>query len=182
LGFAGEYKDRDSGLIYLRARHYHPQTAQFLTRDPLATLSGQPYLYAGGNPINSIDPLGLFPSLGEIGMAFSNAAAATLDLASFGYSSKLAGSALGFDADCADFHISDDVWDGVRDTARWATTDEGIGAIVTTTTLIAGCGVGMTAAAPTVAGLSVATRVCMGLAVAQGATLRSQLEDDDDDW
>lgn len=59
FGFAGEYTDADTGLVYLRARYYDPATGQFLTRDPLEDLSGEPYLYAGGDPIGSTDPLGL---------------------------------------------------------------------------------------------------------------------------
>jgi RHS repeat-associated protein len=35
FGFSGEYKDSETGLIYLRARYYDPATQQFLTRDPL---------------------------------------------------------------------------------------------------------------------------------------------------
>jgi len=59
LGFAGQYTDAESGLQYLRARYYDPATAQFLTRDPLGSLTGQPYAYAGDSPLNYSDPLGL---------------------------------------------------------------------------------------------------------------------------
>ena len=34
LGWAGEYRDAETGLVYLRARYYDPSTGQFLTRDP----------------------------------------------------------------------------------------------------------------------------------------------------
>ena len=60
LGYAGQYTDQETGLQYLRARYYDPTTAQFLTRDPLATLTGEPYGYTGGNPTNATDPTGLF--------------------------------------------------------------------------------------------------------------------------
>ena len=59
LGFDGEYTSPDTGLIYMRARVYDPATAQFLTRDPLAAISGEPYSYAGDNPVNESDPTGL---------------------------------------------------------------------------------------------------------------------------
>jgi RHS repeat-associated protein len=59
LGFAGEYTEADTGLVYLRARDYDPATGQFLTRDPLEDVSGEPYTYADGDPVNRIDPLGL---------------------------------------------------------------------------------------------------------------------------
>jgi RHS repeat-associated protein len=59
LGYGGQYTDPNSGLIYLRHRYYDPSTAQFITRDPLEALTGQPYSYAGDDPINSSDPSGL---------------------------------------------------------------------------------------------------------------------------
>lgn len=58
LRFAGQYTDAQSGLQYLRARFYDPTTAQFLTRDPIEHLTGQPYGYALENPLNVIDPTG----------------------------------------------------------------------------------------------------------------------------
>ena len=59
IGFAGQYRDSESGLIYLRARYYDPSTAQFLSRGPIEHITGQPYLYANNNPVNNIDPTGL---------------------------------------------------------------------------------------------------------------------------
>jgi RHS repeat-associated protein len=59
LGYAGQYTDADTGLQYLRARFYDPATAQFLTRDPIEDLTGQPYVYAFNNPLYYGDPTGL---------------------------------------------------------------------------------------------------------------------------
>jgi RHS repeat-associated protein len=59
LGYDGQYTSSDTGLIYLRAREYDPKTAQFLSRDPLAAISGEPYSYAGDNPLTYGDPSGL---------------------------------------------------------------------------------------------------------------------------
>ena len=59
LGFAGQYTDAETGLIYMRARYYDPTTAQFITVDPAFTTTLAPYSYANDNPINMIDPLGL---------------------------------------------------------------------------------------------------------------------------
>jgi RHS repeat-associated protein len=73
LGYDGQYTSSDTGLIYMRARVYDPSTGQFLTRDPLAAISGEPYNYAGDNPVNESDPTGLFfgipgtPSWEEVG-------------------------------------------------------------------------------------------------------------------
>ena len=39
FGLAGQYADQESGRVYLRARYYDPNTAQFLTRDPLVSLT-----------------------------------------------------------------------------------------------------------------------------------------------
>lgn len=58
LQYDGQYHDQ-TGLYYLRARYYDPRTAQFLTRDPIETLTGEAYSYAGADPVNLSDPLGL---------------------------------------------------------------------------------------------------------------------------
>jgi RHS repeat-associated protein len=60
MGFAGEFRmGTENQLIYLRARTYDPVTAQFLTPDPLAAVSGETYAYAATNPVNYTDPFGL---------------------------------------------------------------------------------------------------------------------------
>lgn len=68
LGFAGQYTDAESGLILMGARYYDPLTGQFITRDPLSTFTRQPYLYAGGDPVNHFDPSGLDCSSLEAGI------------------------------------------------------------------------------------------------------------------
>ncbi len=60
MGFAGQFRmNTQKQLIYLRARTYDPATAQFLSPDPLAAVSGETYAYAAANPINATDVLGL---------------------------------------------------------------------------------------------------------------------------
>lgn len=59
FGYAGEYTEPDTGLIYLRARHYDPATGQFLSRDPLEDTTRAPYGYTGGNPLQYTDAAGL---------------------------------------------------------------------------------------------------------------------------
>jgi hypothetical protein len=44
---------------YLNNRYYDPVTGEFLSVDPLVTSTGDPYLYAGGNPTTLSDPTGL---------------------------------------------------------------------------------------------------------------------------
>ena len=61
--YRGEQYDSDLGLYYLRARYYNPATGRFLSRDPEDGKATDPaslhkYLYAGGDPVNGIDPMG----------------------------------------------------------------------------------------------------------------------------
>jgi RHS repeat-associated protein len=58
FGFAGEYLDPSNGLYYLQARWYDPATGKFLSLDPAVIQTSQPYLYAGGDPLNESDPSG----------------------------------------------------------------------------------------------------------------------------
>ena len=57
--YDGQYTDVETGVQYLRARYYDPSTGQFLSRDPLAALTGSAYGFSGDNPINGSDPSGL---------------------------------------------------------------------------------------------------------------------------
>ncbi len=59
LGYDGQYTSSDTGLIYLRNRVYDPSTAQFLTVDPAVSITREPYVYGGDNPVNRRDPDGL---------------------------------------------------------------------------------------------------------------------------
>ena len=58
FGYAGGYTD-PTGLVYLVNRYYDPNTGQFLSVDPLAGITGEPYQYVNGDPLNFTDPLGL---------------------------------------------------------------------------------------------------------------------------
>ncbi len=58
--FTGEQND-PNGLEYLRARYYDPASGRFLGQDPL----GGGYGYAGGNPVNFVDPTGLYTICGD---------------------------------------------------------------------------------------------------------------------
>lgn len=62
-GYTGHVGDATSGLIYMQARYFDPQSGRFLSRDPLAVTAGQissvnRFAYASGNPIKNIDPDG----------------------------------------------------------------------------------------------------------------------------
>jgi len=61
--YRGEQYDPDLGPYYFRARYYNPQTGRFPSRDPEEgngrdPVSPHEYLYAGGDPINAMDPRG----------------------------------------------------------------------------------------------------------------------------
>jgi RHS repeat-associated protein len=58
LGYTGEWQDGDVGLLYLRARWYAPETGRFISRDPFPVMNR--WLYADANPVNRVDPTGLF--------------------------------------------------------------------------------------------------------------------------
>jgi RHS repeat-associated protein len=47
LEYDGNYTDAETGLQYDINRYYDPTTAQFLTQDPLVTITGEPYVFAG---------------------------------------------------------------------------------------------------------------------------------------
>ncbi|WP_433824948.1 DUF6531 domain-containing protein [Actinoplanes sp. CA-015351] len=64
LGFGGELEF--AGLTWLRNRVYDPSSRAFLSPDPLPAVpgtawSGNPYHYAGNDPLGHADPLGLRP-------------------------------------------------------------------------------------------------------------------------
>jgi RHS repeat-associated protein len=60
FGYAGEWKDPETGLYNLRARWYEPKTGTFLTRDLAEQHTNEAYSYASGNPLLNTDPLGLW--------------------------------------------------------------------------------------------------------------------------
>jgi len=62
VSFTGREYDDMFGLYYYRARYYSPMTGRFTTRDPIGLAGGDFNLYrhTRNNPVNFIDPLGLF--------------------------------------------------------------------------------------------------------------------------
>lgn len=63
--YAGERLEDDTGNYDLRARFYDPAGGRFISRDPFRGMVEQPillhpYLYGSVDPINNIDPMGLF--------------------------------------------------------------------------------------------------------------------------
>ncbi|MBE9078258.1 putative Ig domain-containing protein [Romeria aff. gracilis LEGE 07310] len=63
--FAGEQRDSQTGLDYLRARYYDSDLGRFISKDAFSGMLGDPmsqhdYQYAHANPVNFTDPTGYF--------------------------------------------------------------------------------------------------------------------------
>ena len=61
--YCGEYYDKETEEIYLRARYYQPEVGRFLTRDSYTGEEDEPlslhlYTYCGNDSVNRIDPSG----------------------------------------------------------------------------------------------------------------------------
>ncbi len=67
FGYAGQYYDAAAGSYDMRAREYSPQQGQFESVDPLLDQTGQPYEYAGDDPVGTTDPSGLLSDPATVG-------------------------------------------------------------------------------------------------------------------
>ncbi len=87
LGYQGDYTDPTTGLVYMNARWYNPATGTFTSSDTLggtpvpSTVDGNPYAYAGGNPLTNTDLSGQ-GCLGGLGWLCSAAQTAVHDYVS----------------------------------------------------------------------------------------------------
>ncbi len=68
--FTGEMRDAN-GLTYLRARYLDSSTGRFTQRDP-SRMEANLYLYAGANPVNRIDPTGLYSRFDAVIFAYKH--------------------------------------------------------------------------------------------------------------
>jgi RHS repeat-associated protein len=61
LRFPGQYFDNETGFHYNYHRYYDPKIGRYLTADPVGIEGGINFFsYAENNPVNLIDPLGLY--------------------------------------------------------------------------------------------------------------------------
>jgi RHS repeat-associated protein len=60
--------DEETGLYYYRARYYDAKTGRFISEDPIGFAGGiNLYSYVGNNPVNFVDPIGLWRISGGFG-------------------------------------------------------------------------------------------------------------------
>ena len=76
--YCGEYYDKETGEVYLRARYYQPEKGRFLTRDTYTGEEDEPeslhlYAYCGNDGVNAWDPSGhgFLEFIGKIYMKLS---------------------------------------------------------------------------------------------------------------
>ena len=67
FGFAGGLHDRDTGLVRFGFRDYDPNTARWTAKDPILLAGGDTdlYGYCLNDPINWVDPWGLYLTPGQ---------------------------------------------------------------------------------------------------------------------
>jgi RHS repeat-associated protein len=57
LAWKGLFYDSNTGLYYMRARWYDPETGRFMSEDPIGLSGGiNMYAFAGDDPVNGRDP------------------------------------------------------------------------------------------------------------------------------
>lgn len=59
--FSGQYRDSETELHYNYFRYYYPNIGQYIQSDPIGLAGGlNTYGYVAANPINAVDPMGLY--------------------------------------------------------------------------------------------------------------------------
>ncbi len=77
------------GAIYLVNRYYDPTTAQFVSVDPDLAQTDQAYVYVTDDPVNGIDPTGLYRQIRRIAWTTVDGVYAALNQVSTGRSANV---------------------------------------------------------------------------------------------
>ena len=79
FAFAGGLHDPDTGLLRFGARDYDPEVGRWTAKDPTGFAGGDTnlYAYAGGDPVNYIDPNGELAFLAPVAFALLKGALAS---------------------------------------------------------------------------------------------------------
>ena len=101
--FATYYRDGSTGLDYARNRYYAPTAGRFLTADPYMASGGAAnpgswnrYAYVEGDPINFVDPPGLFRCHSDQGhVCFSTTVTTSSDTSGGGNGGSTGGGGIG---------------------------------------------------------------------------------------
>lgn len=80
LRLPGQYEDSETATYYNMYRDYDPQTGRYLQSDPLGVQAGlNTYAYVKNDPLNRVDPLGLYDKIVHYDMTYFLAVVAGLD-------------------------------------------------------------------------------------------------------
>ena len=98
FGFAGGLHDRDTGLLRFGLRDYDPDIGRWTAKDPIGFTGGDTdlYGYCLNNPINRIDPFGLYltPSQ-QLKVSFASGIGSAVGQLLWGTPGSTAGGAVG---------------------------------------------------------------------------------------
>ncbi len=131
FGFTGKKLDSTDGLVYFGGRYFLPETGRFLTPDPYfleqqpdeffrAPRSLELYVYVLNNPLNMVDPYGLFFGIDD------------LIVAAVGFVVGVAAYAINVAVSGGDFSFSEMLFSGLMGAATaWVTYSTlGVGAAI----------------------------------------------------
>jgi RHS repeat-associated protein len=145
IRYRGYYFDTETGLYYLNARYYDPETGRFISPDVVAE-NGNLYAYCQNDPINNVDPSGCLSAkwkerLIKIGIgAVLAVAAVTITVATGGAAlpvvagiavATASGAALGAGINAVQHRAETGSWDGALNAALEGAIDGAVDGFLT---------------------------------------------------